>query len=168
LGETTLETKLSKFLALAEEAFQRVVALLSILAPEFGGVLFKAFLAVDEEDPELQFVFRRHVVFDLERWNIVRGHAYDLVGLLFGRNRARRQAGGPAPAHGPLGEGLQAEFGGTREELIADDPVGIEDVVVLKVVIEMVFDDAAHLDIGNAEGLRADFWFPWFFSMVLS
>src|SRR5258707_11652905 len=94
---------------------------------------------------------------------MVRGHAHDIVGLLFGRNRARGQAGGPAAAHSPLGEGLQAEFGGTREELIADDPVGIEDVVVLKVIIEMVFDDAAHLDVGNDEGLRADFGSLGFF-----
>ena len=76
-------------LFLSDKVFQVPVPLQSNLLP-ISVLVFPRNRVVDKIHPRLQFVGRRHVVFDLECGYVVRFHPYDVVGPLF-RFGARRQ-----------------------------------------------------------------------------
>src|SRR4029077_20180468 len=65
---------------------------------------------------------------------------------------AFRQAIGPAPLQRPFAVRLQREFALFAEQLVAQNPIRIEDQVFREVDRVMVFNDAAWLNIGKREG----------------
>src|SRR5215831_12757010 len=69
-------------LVFSHEALQGAIPLLANGLPELIWVALQPFLVIDEIHTRLQFVFRRHEVFRLERCDIVRGHFYKAVRAL--------------------------------------------------------------------------------------
>src|ERR1700687_873188 len=59
-------------------------------------------------------------------------------------------------------KGLQGKFGVFGEELVAQSPGGVEEGIVFKIVIVVILDDAADLDVGKCEGFGEEFERPGF------
>src|SRR5690242_5173932 len=154
-GRNDLRGGLFHGFALVDEVFGPGVALFAEGCPELIDVALGERVVVDEIDAKLQFIFRRHVVFLLEGGDIVGGHLDDAAGILLGRLGILGQSGRPDPLHDPAIAviGFEAELGVPGEELLAENPAGIEDVVVRVVVGVVAFNDAANGNVGHGKGL---------------
>src|SRR6266853_3679651 len=143
-------------LPFVDEVFRRVVHLLSLFLPKLIGFFFEPVFAVNEIYAEFHGRFRWHVVFYLKRGNVLRLHVNHLVFIRRGLG-AFRQAIGPAPLQGPFAVRLQREFALLAEQLVAQNPIRIEDQVFREVDHVVVFNDTARLNIGEREGLSKVF-----------
>src|SRR5579863_7507259 len=140
----------------ADEAFHLAVELFADLLPVLVSIGFKIFVAVDEVHASLQFIFRRHEIFDLEGGDIVRLHADNMIGALLWRSRAHWQARPPTEPEWILETsyiGLERKPGGFGKELLAQNPVRLVEHVLFEVIGEGIFDNAAGLHVGQSESL---------------
>ena len=136
--------------SLTDETFDRVVIFLALLFPEFLRIALQI-LAVVKVHSRFQFILRRHEVLRVKRRNVVDLQRDHIAYVLRSTRPSRKSI--PAPGDRVPCVWLQRKFRVLGEQVIAQDPARVINLVLFPTADIAVFDNAAGLDVRKREGL---------------
>ena len=133
--------------------------LLVELPVTIGIFLVGPWLNVGEVHAHAHGRFRRHIVFFDERLDVLDLHL-DPAARRLGRLGVGRQSQRPTPSHSEVRIGNERELRPLREQIVVQNPVGIEYVLLIERQRIAILDDAADLHVGEREDLGAELLAP--------